>query len=101
MSNTDKSTDSGSAQDDSGTPQVTFGPSAAETIIEQFGWRVDGQGYIASDDGQSLIKATDGDIINIDELAGIVPGEDGEPTPLRDDFNSIVEHVKRRQNNAK
>lgn len=80
-------------------PTITFGPSAAETVIQPFGWETDAEGTITDESGEP-VDATDGEPIEITELGGIVPDESGEPTPIRDDFVSISEFVKSRQDDA-
>lgn len=75
-------------------PILTFEESASSTVLEVFGWETDNQGYIRDSSG-SFVRATGGGVIHIDRFAGIVR-DDGEPTPLRDDFVSKVDHVKSR-----
>lgn len=80
-------------------PTITFGPSAAETVIEEFGWEVDEEGYITSE-SDVRVAATDGEEIQVEDLGGIVEDDSGNPVPLRDDFLSIVNHViDRKQEN--
>lgn len=79
---------------------LTFDQSAAEVIVQTFGWEVDSAGYIHDAETGDVVVATDGAPIMIENLAGVVPDENGDPTPLNSDFNSLVDHVKRRQEDA-
>lgn len=76
-------------------PKITFGPSAAEAIVEAAGWRTDDNSRIVNDSGHDVL-APDGEPVHLAELAGVVT-IDGELTPIRDDFNDLVDEVKRRR----
>lgn len=73
---------------------ITYDLSAVESVIEQFGWEEAEDGIVDSDN--EIVVATDGDPIYTHELGGIVPDENGDPAPLRGDFNSICEYVEAR-----
>lgn len=75
---------------------LTFDESAAETVIESFGWELTNTGYICGDD---IVPSITGQPVHIDDLAGVVEYE-GDPRPLRDDFNELVEYVKHRHGTA-
>ena len=72
---------------------LTFDESAAENILEAFGKGVDNEGYVVDADGER--ETTDhGDEIEKGHFAGL---EQGSIIVLDDDFNSLVGHVNRRQ----
>jgi hypothetical protein len=73
-----------------GEPAITFDGEAAGYVIDAFGWHLTNKGYIWDDDA---VMSITGRPVHIDDLAGIVEYE-GEPRPLRDDFNELVEYVK-------
>lgn len=79
-------------------PSLTFKPSAAERIVEAAGWRTDANRQIVHEDGTPVL-ATDGEPIDLTEFAGVVQYE-GETRPVREDFCSLVDEVKRRRNGA-
>lgn len=79
-------------------PTVTFGPTAVETIIEEFGWTSDPAGVIVDGDG-TPVTATDGGELTVAEFGGVV-SHNGTPTPIRGDFNALVEHVQQRSDNT-
>lgn len=87
--------ESGSEQED---PVLTFDDSAVPTVLSAFAWDTDGNGTIVDRDDDP-VEATDGEPITTDELAGVV-GQPGDRTPLRDDFPSLVDHVKNRGETA-
>lgn len=73
--------------------EVTFDRSAAQEILETFGWTINDSGYIVKAEKPNLaVEANDGNVITIDEFAGVV-SKNGEPTPLRDDFVSLCNYV--------
>jgi len=82
-----------SEQSDDEIPRVTFAESAAETVIEAFGWTVE-DGIIVDAETGDPVSSTSGDKLQIDELAGIVSGDCGKPVPLKDNFADIVDHVR-------
>lgn len=82
-------------EDTSDAPTITFGESAAETIISGFGWTTDFDNIIVNAAGEP-VESTDGDPIPLDKLGGIIPDDDGNPVLVRDDFASLAEHVKER-----
>lgn len=77
--------------------KLTFSEGAVEVIVEAFGWKVSETGYILTEGGANAPTA-DGAPIQVDEVAGVVTSESGDPMLLRDDFVSLVEHVKLRGN---
>lgn len=84
------------ATDENKSHTVTFDESAAETIVQSLGWGINANGVIVDPETATLVRASDGAMIHIHELGGIVPDENGDPQPMRDDFASIVGHVKGR-----
>ena len=75
---------------------LTFTKAAAEEVISAFGWEVTNAGIIWDDDA---VMSITGQPVHISDLAGIVE-YDGEPRPLRDDFNELVEYVKYKHENG-
>lgn len=81
-------------------PKLTFDGSAAEFVVESFGWKLDGgKDQIVRQDTGRYVKSFNGHPITIDELGGIVKGKDGNPVPIRDNFSDICDWVmwKRQQ----
>lgn len=71
------------------SPDITFDESATDFIIEAFGWTVK-DGIIHDDTGAAHCYT--GHPVAGGELAAVVD-RDGEPTPLCDNFNCLVEFV--------
>lgn len=74
--------------------ELTFGPSAAETVLDQFGYEVNDEGVIVYQEDGEPAKTYSGHTITIDELGGIVKNEDGYAVPIRDNFVDIADYVK-------
>jgi len=72
---------------------LTFDESATDFILESFGRDVDDEGYIIDPETGDRVTTPDGEEIKKEEFAGV---ERGSTLYLDDDFNTIVEHVKRR-----
>ncbi len=74
------------------SPEITFGPSAAETVLEQFGKTLDEDNYIIDQESEervtSLYKEEE---IHIDEFGGVV---EGSTEFIKDDYAEIHEYVK-------
>lgn len=73
---------------------LTFSGSATELVLSAFGKDVDKAGYIIDEETEERETTNEGDPIKRDELAGI---EKGSMIFLEDDFNALVDHVKRRR----
>lgn len=71
---------------------LTFDESAAEFILSSFGKGVDDEGYVVDEDGNR--ETVDGKPIQTEHFAGL---EKGSVIVLDDDFNTLVDHVKRRR----
>lgn len=67
---------------------VTFEASAVEFAVETFGWEVADSGYIVN--GKDAVLSPRGETVRAEHCAGIVMYE-GEPRPIADDFNDLVE----------
>lgn len=76
-------------------PEITFGPSAAETVLEQFGKTLDEEDYIIDQETEeretSCYKEEE---IHIKELGGVV---EGSVEFIKDDYTEIHEYVKDQQ----
>ncbi|AGM11555.1 hypothetical protein M199_gp111 [Halogranum tailed virus 1] len=75
-------------------PEITFGPSATETILEVFNWHVDSDGYVRDENGEYAPVKGDSKRVTKEHVGGIVKGDDGEPVILRDNFCDIVDYVE-------
>jgi hypothetical protein len=73
-------------------PTVTFDESAVPFVLDVLGWQTDDEGKLRDADGSPVV-ATDGGMIEVENVGGIVR-EDGEARPLRDDFVSIAEYTE-------
>lgn len=71
---------------------ITFGPSAKETILNEFGYSVNAYGEVVDEDDE-LAESILGEPVTVSEFAGFVK-IDGEPVIVRDDFNEICEAVE-------
>ena len=73
-------------------PEITFGPSAAETVLEQFGKTLDEDNYIIDQESEKRVKSLyKGEEIHIDEFGGVV---EGSTEFIKDDYAEIHEYVK-------
>jgi hypothetical protein len=75
-------------------PELTFGPSAAETVLEDLGFAVDDGGIIVDETGDPVEPAFGDAPISVDNLGGFAKDESGEIVVIGDDFPSLVEYVK-------
>lgn len=75
-------------------PTLTFDESAAETVLEQFGWKVadDPEGLVVDENGEP-VKSLNGHQLTVNQLAGVVADEDGDPVPLVDSFPDLCSYV--------
>lgn len=73
---------------------LTFHESAAEYVVESFGREVDSEGYIVDPETGERETTPEGNPVKIDEFAGI---EKGSEIFLDDDFETLVQHIKRRR----
>lgn len=76
---------------------LTFDDSATEFVLEAHGKTVDEEGYVADTETGERVVTPEGDEILASEFAGI---EKGSTRFLDDNFESLVEHVKRRQSES-
>ena len=73
-------------------PEITFGPSAAETVLEQFGKTVDEEDYIIDQETEDRVESYyKEEEIHIDEFGGLI---EGSTEFIKDDFAEIHEFVK-------
>jgi hypothetical protein len=75
-------------------PEITFGPSAAETVLEELGFAVDDAGIIVDEAGAPVEPAFGDAPISVNELGGFAKDESGEIVVIGDDFPSLVEYLK-------
>jgi hypothetical protein len=76
-------------------PEITFGPSAAETVLEQFGKTVDDEDYIVDQETEERVKSCyKEEEIHIEEFGGVI---EGSVEFIKDDFTEIHEYVKDRE----
>lgn len=76
------------------SPHITFGPSAASTIIEAFGWTTNDDDIIVDEETEEPVLSFNNWEITIDELGGIVKGRHRDTVPLRDNFVDICDYVE-------
>lgn len=76
------------------SPSLTFDESAAEFVLEAHGKAVDEEGYVVDAETGERVETPEGDEIEASEFAGI---EKGSTLFLDSNFESLVEHVKRRR----
>jgi|GEM_PF-3549169 len=75
------------------TPTLTFDESAADHILEAFGKEIDDDEFIVDSEKKSRETTEHNNEIQKENFAGL---EEGSIIFLDDDFNTLVEHVKRR-----
>lgn len=73
---------------------LTFDENAAEFILESFGAEIDDEGFIINPETGERETVTDSEELHKDHFSGV---EKGSIIYLDDDFNTLVEHVKRRR----
>lgn len=74
-------------------PTITFHPSVEEYIIEPFGWEEREDGLIVDEETGEPVESFNGHEIELDELAGVVDDQEGNPVPLRDNFCDLCDYV--------
>jgi len=70
-------------------PTITYGTTAARSVISEFGWDVNAERWIVDSDGNKVMDI-EGNPIKINEFGGVVP-QDGGPTPKKKSFNQTHE----------
>lgn len=75
---------------------LTFEESASEFVLETFDKAVDENGYVVDPETGDRVTTPEGGEIKKEEFAGV---ENGSTLFLDEDFTTLVEHVKRRQEN--
>lgn len=80
------------------SPEITFGESAAETVLNEFGVTTDNENYLIYQDSGERVKSyyTEQDI-HIDEWGGVI---DGSTEFVKEDFAEIHSYVKEEQGGA-
>lgn len=73
---------------------LTFSDSATELVLGAFGKDVDRAGYIIDEGTEERETTLEGEPIKREELVGI---EKGSMIFLEDDFNTLIDHVRRRR----
>lgn len=76
------------------TATLTFDESAAELVLQSFGRDVDKEGYVINPETGERETTETGEEIHKEHFAGL---EEGSIIFLDDDFNTLVDHVKRRR----
>ncbi|GAA0281549.1 hypothetical protein [Halobacterium noricense] len=80
------------------SPEITFGPDAAETVLEQFGKTTDDEDYIIDEESEEREKSYyKEEEIHIEELGGLIDGSVGL---VKDDFTEIHEYVKDKESDG-
>lgn len=72
---------------------LTFDESAAEFVLQAFGRKIDDEGYVVNPNTGKREVSPEGDELRAEAFAGV---ERGSLLFLDDNFDSLVEHVKRR-----
>lgn len=75
------------------TPTLTFDESAADYILDAFGKEIDDDEFVVDSEKRSRETTEHDTEIQKEHFAGL---EEGSIIFLDDDFNTLVEHVKRR-----
>lgn len=75
-------------------PSITFDDSAAGFVLEAFGKEVDEQGYVVDAETGERVTTPEGHEVKASEFAGV---ERGSTLFLDKNFESLVQHVKRRE----
>jgi hypothetical protein len=70
---------------------ITFGSSASETVLEQFGKTVDEEGYIIDEETGERTTTRQGEEIKIEEFGGIGKGSE---IFVKNNFNSVADFVE-------
>lgn len=73
---------------------LTFDESASEDVLEAFGRSMDGKGYVTNPETGEREATENGEEVHKDRFAGL---ERGSIIFLDDDFNTLVDHAKRRR----
>lgn len=76
-------------------PDITFGSSASETVLEQFGKTVDDDGYIINEETGERVTTRQGEEIRIEEFGGIGKGSE---IFVKNNFNSASDFVEYKYN---
>lgn len=80
---------------------LTFDESAAETVIEAFGWATNERGEIVDEETGGRVLNRDFNPVRIGEFAGVISGsESGNPIPITSDFTELVEVARRRRGDS-
>lgn len=73
---------------------ITFDKSAASHVLKAFDKKVDEKGYVVDEESEDRVTNMEGIEIQENHFAGM---EQGSVIFLDDDFNTLVDHVKRRE----
>ena len=74
------------------TPEITFGPSAAETVLEEFGKTTDEEDYIIDAETEERVESYyKEEEIHIEELGGLIRGS---TEFIKDDYAEIHQYAK-------
>lgn len=96
---TDDSTDEAESDNTDFTEQSTdivFEESAADFVLEVFGWRFDSEGKIVDTEGNT-VKSYNGNTVTSENLGGVVKDQDGNAVPILDDISAIEKYVQEEQ----
>ena len=72
---------------------VTFGPSAAETVLEELGMEVNNNGYVVDEDTGEPIESAEGDKVPIEDFGGVGKGS---KIVVKDNYSSVSEYVEQK-----
>ncbi|WP_436911366.1 hypothetical protein [Halosimplex marinum] len=72
---------------------VTFGPSAAETVLEELGMEVNNDGYVVDKDTGEPVESAEGERVPIEDFGGVGKGS---KIVVKDSYSSVSEYVEQK-----
>lgn len=72
---------------------VTFGPSATETVLDELGMKVNDDGYVVDKEDGEPVESAEGEKVPIEEFGGIGKGS---KIVVKDNFSSVSEYVEQK-----
>jgi len=72
---------------------VLFGPSAAETVLEELGMEVNDEGFVVDKETGEPIDSAEDEDVPIEEFGGVGKGS---KIVVKDDFSSVSEYVEQK-----
>lgn len=73
-------------------PKLTFTQGATEHVLRAVGLDVDDEGWVVDEDGEP-VDSYNGHLLTVEEVAGIVEDDEGNPVPLGDNFADVADYV--------